>query len=835
MSLLPLPLRFLLREWRAGEIRVVLLAVALAVASLTAVAFLGDRVDQALGREANALLAADLAVASDHPLPAAYAEEARRLGLTVSSSAAFLSMALAGEHHLLVGLKAAAPGYPLRGELRVAQQAYAAGQPTRALPGPGQAWLDSRAATGLGVQIGEYVELGAASFQVTALITFEAERSGNFLALAPRVLIAAGELEKTGLVQEGSRVRYRLLVAGGAEQQANHQADLLAAWRAWVEPRLARGEKLEDVRDARPELRQILDRAQRYLGLAAVLTVVLAAAATQMALRRYVQRHYDQFALLRCFGASRRRLLGLYLGQLAGMGALAGLFGASLGWATQQALAGLLGEVIRLGLPPPSLQPMLLGVIAGVVLLLAFALPPLLRLARVPSLRVLRRDLGPAPGSAWVAQITGLILIAGLIVWQAGELRLAGIVGAGVIGVMLLAAALIHALLWPLGKLARHLPPGPRLGLIGLKQRRGETTLQAMALSLGLLALLLLTLVRSDLLDAWKNQIPPGSPNRFIINIQPEQVAGVEDWLQRHGIRDATLYPMIRGRLTHIEGRTVRPEDTLEGRARRLAEREFNLSELAHLPPANELTAGQWWQPGQQDGFTVEQGIADTLGIHLGERLEFDVGGLPLAGRVTSLRRVEWDSFRVNFFVATPVGAMSHLPRSYITSFYLPRERGTELAELVTRIPNLTVIDVAQVIDELSAMTDRVAHAVQLVFVFSLGVGVLVMLAALYARRNDRAAEIGLWRTLGASKNTLRLGLASEFAVLGLLAGSIAAAAASVLAWVLARQVFDLPHQPDPLIWLFGIGGGMVLVVSAGWLASRDLIEAPPLKALRMG
>jgi putative ABC transport system permease protein len=820
-----------MREWRAGEIRVLLLAVALAVASLTAVAFFGDRVSQALGREANTLLAADLVLEADHPIAHTYSEEARRRGLRVASSAAFLSMALAGDRHLLVGIKGVEPGYPLRGSLRIASAPFAEGTPTRELPGPGQAWLDSRAAGELGVAVGGEVELGAARFKVGAILTFEGERGGNFMALAPRVMIAANELPRTGLIQQGSRVIHRLLIAG-------EDVDV-AAFRAWSEPLLTRGEKLEDVRDARPELRQILDKARRYLGLAAVLTVVLAAGAAHMSLRRYVQRHFDQYALMRCFGASQRRLLTLYFLQLAGLGLAAGLLGALLGWFTQLALANLLGEVLRLGLPAASWRPFGLGLLAGVALVLAFALPPLLRLAKVPTLRVLRREFGnfggPAPGGALFAHLLGLGLIAGLIFWQAGETRLALIVGGGVLAVMALAAGLIQLLLWPLAKLARRLPPGPRLGLLGLRQRGWETTLQAMALSLGLLALLLLTLVRGDLLDAWRNQIPEGAPNRFIINIQPDQVMPVKAWLAQNGIAGARLYPMVRARLTAIDGRPVKPDDYPEDRARRLAEREFNLSELAELPPDNKLLAGHWWWPEQRGGFTVEDGIAKTLNIKLGDKLEFDVGGLPLVGHVSSLRKVEWDSFRVNFFVATPPGAMADLPKSFITSFHLPSERGAALAGLVAAFPNLTVIDVAQVMNELRGLSDRVSQAVQLVFLFSLGVGVLVMLAALYSRRAERAREIGLWRTLGASRRTLRAALASEFALLGLLSGLVAAGAASVLAWVLAERVFDLPHSPDPWIWLFGVGGGVLLVLLAGWLATRDLLEVPPMEALRVG
>jgi len=926
--MMPLALRLLLREWRAGEMRVVLLAVALAVASLTAVRYFADRVEQALGHEANTLLAADLALVSDHSPDPAFVQAAKARGLRTSQTTTFLSMVLASGHglsasqgmnvpampvslspspspggggerqaplrdvqvnerNLLTGIKAVAPGYPLRGALRIAPELFAADAPTRAVPPPGQVWIDTRLASGLGVKPGDFIEAGAARLRIAAILTFEGERGGNFMALAPRLLLNADDLARTGLMQEGSRVVYRLLVAGEGAQ--------VAAFQAWAKPRLARGEQLEDVRDARPELRQILDRAQRYLGLAALLTVLLAAAATQIALRRYVQRHFDQFALLRCFGASQRRLLGFYLLQLGGLGLLAGALGSLLGWLAQAGMVHLLGDAIRLGLPPPSYLPPLLGVAAGVILVLAFSLPALLRLARVPALRVLRRDLGAPPASALLAHGVGLGLVAGLLFWQAGELRLGLIVIGGVLALMLITALAIQLLLWPLPWLAQRLPTSARLGLLNLRRRRWETTLQAMALSLGLLALLLLTLVRGDLFDSWRNQAAPGTPNRFVINIQPDQVAAMRDYLGGQSIADVTLYPMARARLIRIGARATSPDDYPETRAKRLIEREFNVSSLAPgvpLPPDNRITAGRWsnghesrpprnmnipsharslsdgttCQPtkppkdaGQvsgcpnpsppsgegsferryhdvqvnSDGFSVEEGLAKTLGINLGDELVFDAGGLPLAGRVTSLRKVEWDSFRVNFFVIAPPGALDALPQSFITSFYLPKDRGAVLAGLVSAFPNVTVIDVEQVMDELRGLLDRVSAAVQLIFLFSLAVGVLVLLAALYARRDERAREIGLWRTLGASRRRVMLALATEFTALGLLAGGLAAGAAAAVSWVLAERVFELPHTVDPAIWLAGLGGGWLLVTAAGLLASRELLQAPPLRSLR--
>jgi len=700
-----LALRLLAREWRAGEIRVVLLAVALAVASLTAVRYFADRVEQALGKEANTLLAADLALVSDHPIDAAFAREATARGLRVSHTTTFLSMALAGDNNLLTGIKAVEPGYPLRGTLRVAPDMFAADAPTRALPPAGEVWVDTRLASGLRVKPGDSVEVGAARFRIAAILTFEGERGGNFMALAPRLLLNADDLARTDLIQPGSRVVYRLLLAGAAGQVSEFQD--------WAKPKLGRGEQLEDVRDARPELRQVLDRAQRYLGLAALLTVLLAAAATQLALRRYVQRHFDQFALLRCFGATQRRLFGLYLLQLGILGLISGMLGSLLGWLAQAGMVHLLGDAIRLDLPPPSLLPPLLGVATGLLLVLAFSLPALLRLARVPALRVLRRDLGPAHVGAVLAQGAAFTLVAGLLFWQAGEWRLAAIVGGGVLGLMLAASLATWLMLWPLPWLAQHVPASVRLGLLNLRRRRWETLLQAMALSLGLLALLLLTLVRGDLFDSWRNQAPAGAPNRFLINIQPEQVAPLRTYLTAQGIADVTLYPMARARLVRIGNRATSPDDYTEARAKRLIEREFNLSALSRLPPENDIVAGQWTP---DSGFSVEQGLAETLGIKLGDELSFDAGGLPLQGRVTNLRRVEWDSFRVNFFVIAAPTAFDSLPQSFITSFHLPSGRGQVLAGLLAEFPNVTVIDVEQVMGTLRSLLERVSMAVQLIF-----------------------------------------------------------------------------------------------------------------------
>ncbi|MFZ5483892.1 MAG: ABC transporter permease [Pseudomonadota bacterium] len=825
MSDLHLALRLLAREWRAGELRLLLAVIALAVASLTAVAMFADRVRVSLGQEANVLLGADLVIAGDRPIDPALEPAAHAAGLATARTTTFLSMVRAGTRTSLAGIKGVGPGYPLRGQLRIADAPFAPDRPAPGIPAPGEAWVDPRLAGELGIGVGDPVNLGERSLRVAAILAHEGERGGNFLAMAPRLMLHETDLATSGLIQEGSRIAWRLLLAGPPEA--------LAGFRKAHEAGLPRGQKFEAVRDARPELRNAVDRAERFLGLSALLSVALAAVAAHLLLRRYVARRHDQDALLRCFGATSRRLRRIYLIQFTGLGLVAGGLGSLLGLSAQGLIANLLGDTLRLTLAPPSWRPFALGLMAGLVLILAFSLPALRRLATVPALRVLRRDLGPPPAHSLLVQGLGLALIAGLALWFAGDLKLGLTALAGLAGAGLLSGLAARAALAPLGRLATRLPTAPRLGLLALHRRGWESTAQVVALSLGLLALLLLTLVRDDLLAAWKDSLPAEAPNRFLINIQTDQVTPLHDFLAARGVADVALYPMVRGRLVAIGERPVDPAAYQDDRARRLADREFNLSELADLPPDNHLRAGRWWRPGQTGGLSVEQGIAESLGIRLGDTLTYDIGGLPFTGTVTSLREVDWDSFRVNFFVVAQPGALAGLPASHITSFHLPPARGAVLSELVAQFPNVTVIDVDSVLNEMRAVMDRVSQAVQVFFLFTLAVGIGVLVAALYARRDERAREIGLWRTLGASRALARRALASEFAALGLLSGGLAAAAASAVAWLLAVQVFDLPHRPDPGLWLAGLGGGLALVLLVGLASTRGLVDAPPARALR--
>lgn len=815
--------RLFLSDRRAGELRLLFAALLLAVASMSAVGFFTDRVRQALTLEAHQMLGADLLLIADHPWPAEVAAEAKRCGLRLAETQTFPSMVTFGNAAQLADLKAVSAGYPLRGKLRIAAALNAPDREASEVPAPGTLWLDERLATALAAQPGDQLAVGSAHLKVAAILTQEPDRGVNFFSVAPRLLMHVDDLPASGLLGPGARVTYRLLLASDEEKT-------LAAFRRWLEPRLSRGERLEDAQNGRPEIRSVLERAERFLGLAALLAVVLAAVAVALAGRRYLQRHLDSCAVLRCLGASQGQLLRLYLGQFLILGLFASLAGVGLGYAAHFVLHLWLASLLATPLPAPSLLPALQGVGIGMVLLLAFIVPPLLQLQRVPTLRVLRRELGaPLPGAAGGA-LLGFLCLAGLMLWVAGELK----VGFYVIGGFVAALALYAALAWAALKLLARLRR--RGALNGLGRRSAASVIQVVALALGLTALLLLTVTRGELLDTWQRASPADAPNRFVINIQPEQRAEVASFLAGQGIA-AELLPMVRGRLTAISGRPVTPADYAEERAQRLVEREFNLSWAAGLPAGNSLTAGQWFAADAhgQGLASVEQGLAQTLGLKLGDELQFTIAGEDLKLKIGNLRKLDWDSMRVNFFVLTPPAVLDAYPASWITSFYLPPAQADAANQLVRRFPNLTVIDVAAILRQLQGVLEQVARAVQFVFLFTLGAGLLVLYATLAAAHDERRRELAILRALGASRAQLRRALLLEFAGIGALAAGIAVLGSSLLGAVLAKKLFNLDLQLDYGLMLLTIAGAALAVALAGWLAAARLLATPPLQVLQEG
>lgn len=824
------------REWRAGELRVLAVALIIAVASVTAVGFFTDRTRQAMQQQASELLAADLVVVSPDKPKEAWSRRARQLRLAQVETLSFVSVVLANGKPQLAEVKAVSPGYPLRGRLRTATRPFAADTPTDAIPPPGTLWLDPYLMNLLSVSVGDTVHLGAAELTVGRVLTYEPDRGGSLFSIAPRLLMNAADIPGTKLLQPGSRVRYRLLLAG--EQQD------IAAFRTWMAPYRNDGVQLQDVREARPEMRAALERAEQFLGLASLVSVMLAGVAVATSARRHATRHLNSSAIMRCLGATQAFITRLYLLQMAILGLAASLFGCLLGYVAQFGLAYLLSGLITASLPAASFFPFLLGGLTGLVMLLGFALPPLLRLRDVSPARVLRRDIGPLPPHALTAYAAAVAAVSALMVWHIRDLKLTAYVWGATAATLLILGAAAHLLITGLQPLRRRAGAW-RFGLANIARRAEGSVAQILAFGLGIMVLLLLSVVRADLLADWKQGLPPDAPNYFLINIQKAQLSALQRFFNQNRLHAPQWHPMVRARLIAVNGREIRPADFRNERARRLVEREFNLSWSEQPPPDNRIVAGTWWTPaekilsskkGHDNGngvLSLEQGLAETLGLKLGDSLTYRIAGEDLRATVANLRAVKWDSFQVNFFVLAPPGLLEDFPATYITSFYLAAENKTVLSDLVKQFPNITVIDVDAIMVKVRQVMNRVTRAVQYLFLFTLLSGLVVLYAAIQATQDERMIEAAILRTLGASQRQLWSGLTAEFAVLGLLAGCLAALSASLVGYLLAARVFDVNYHFDPWLWLIGPVGGALGVGIAGLIGVKSVLQQPPLATLR--
>lgn len=819
--------RFLRRDLRAGEVRVLLAALALAVMAVTAVAFVTERAERALALEANRLLGGDVVLRGDEAIGEMPRELARNLGLRQTETWSFRSMLRAGEGLSLSEVRALGEGFPLRGRYRVDEGTgeYEAD----GLPAPGNVWLTRAGAQLLDVAVGDTVRLGQSELRVAALVAQVPDAAMDYFNVAPRVFVRLDEIHATGLVQEGSRITHRFIVASddGAAQ----------GFVDAMQNRLERGQRLETVADARPEVRRALDRADRFLGLASLVAVILAAIAVAMAARRHSARHLDGCAVLRCLGASQRTISIIHIGELMMLGLIGCGLGVLGGWAVQSLLSGWLAQIMNIAVPAAGWLPVAQGFAVGFVVLLAFAVPPVVALRKVPALRVLRRDIGAVEPGALLVTLAGLGGVAALLWWKAGSPTLALTMLGGIAGTFVVLALLALVLVAALTRLRTRMRGPWRYGLANVSRRRAASIAQIASLGLGLMAILLLTLVRSDLLGRWQQSFPEDAPNRFIVNVQPDQLDGVRSILQQHGEQAPTLYPMVRARLATVNGEPVSGETYAArgDRARRLAEREFNLSSVATLRESdNAVVAGRFWQPGDSSPqFSVEQGMADGFGWKVGDVIGFDIAGSHFEAAITSLRRVDWESFRPNFFVETPLGPLDTHTASYITSARVERGDPALTRALVEAYPNLSVVDIDAVIDQVRSTADQVAGAVEYVFYFTLLAGVLVLLASISASQDERLLEGGVMRVLGARTAQLRLAHASEFIAIGAIAGVVAAIAASVISGAIAVQVFEQAWAPDWRVALAGGALGVVVVAVTGLVATRRIARMPPAQTLR--
>ncbi len=823
-------LRMLGREWRSGELGVLLLALTIAVAALTGVGFLVSRISAAVAMRATQVLAADIRVESARPIADAVFVRAASMGLSRAHATGMLSVVFDGERSELADLYAVTAGYPLRGKVLVATHLFAQGTPASAVPPPGVVWADSRLLAALGGHVGSQLSIGAATLRVGRVLISRPDQGGTFTSLVPNLLMNAADLPRTQLIQPGSRVRYSALFSGDPRQ--------VAAFETWLRTHLRPGEQVRDIADTSPQIGGAVSRADRFLSLASLVAVLLCAAAVAMSARRYVARHLDLVALLKTLGATRRFTLRLTTLELLAVAAIASLLGASIGYLAQAWLVYALRGVLTHGtLPAASLTPVAMGLLTAVALLAGFALPPLWRLSRTPAIRVLRRDIGPPPLSVLLAFGPSAGVIAALIAWVVLDVRLFLEFTAGLAAFLALLFAAGMLLVRAAARLRGHVGVAWRYGIANLGRRRIDSVVQIVAFGVGIMALLLLGIIRNDLDGAWRGSLPADLPNYFFINIPPQSRDAFIAYLRSHGARTSRMLPMIRGRLTAIDGRPVESMRFPGRRGEHFATREQNLSWASALGPDNRIVAGRWWAPSERGAplVSIATEFERWLGLRLGDELTFDVAGDSLTVRVASVRKVKWDSFQPNFFIVFAPGLLEKETGTYLTSAYLTPDQARALAQLARTFPSVSIFDIDDLLNDVRAVMDKAVLAVQSVFVFTLLAGLTVLLAAVQSSRDERRYEGAMLRTLGASRATVLQGVLAEFAALGALAGLLAAAGASVAAWFLTTRVLDLHYAFSPGACAIGFAGGIVLVAVSGWLATRSVVNQPPLGALRRG
>ena len=854
--------RTLWRDLRSGELRLLMVAVTLAVAALTAVGFFSDRLQAGLQRDARQLLGGDAVVVSDNPPAAPWVEQADRLKLRHVLTLTFPTMGRAddaqGGATRLVALKAVGDGYPLRGQLRLARDAAdREGQPTSGIPERGTVWVDAALLEALALKSGDALLLGDARFRIAELIALEPDRGTGFMTFAPRVMLNAADLSATGLVQPASRITYRLAVAG--DEPAVRQ------YLTWAEAEVKKpevhGVRLESLGSGRPEMTRTLDRAEKFLSLVALLAALLSAVAVALAARGFAARHLDDCAMLRVLGLPQRAIAGAYTVEFVLVGLAASAAGVLIGYAVHHVFVALLAGLVDAALPPPSVWPVLFGIGIGLTLLVAFGLPPVLQLAQVPPLRVLRRDVGALKPASLAVLGLGVAGFAALLLAVSSDLTLGLIAVGGFAG----AAAVFALLSWVAVKGLRRAvneQTAPRWLVLATRQmsaRPAYAVVQISSLAVGLLALVLLVLLRTDLISSWRAATPADAPNRFVINVMPDQGEAFRATLKDAGVTKMDWYPMFRGRLVAINGKPVNPTDFSDDRAQRLVDREFNLSHAAERPPHNEISAGRW-QPNEAGAVSVEQGLAETLGLKLGDRMTFDIAGTPAEGKITSLRKVDWASMHANFFVMFPLAEMPDMPITYIAAYRAPEiwpPRASASREslppegaratlgrpgggaagfdnaLVRQFPNITNVDMSATLAQVQRVLDQVIRAVEFLFGFTLVAGLIVLFAAVSATREERAREFAIMRAVGASSRLLGDVQRAELVGVGLLAGFLASAVAVGVGWAMARYAFEFNWTASPWVPLAGSAVGAVLALVAGWWGLRDVLRRPVVETLR--
>jgi putative ABC transport system permease protein len=827
MKVVRLAFLALLRDGKSGELRVLLLALLVAVSALTAVGFFTSRVSLAVDQQAGEVLAADLRLQSRAPIERDYFDLATAAGLTTAQVSTFPSVVMKGQDSALTAIRAVSSRYPLRGRLKVADVPFGPAREVTELPGPGEAWLEPRLFGQLDARVGERVHVGQMELTITRVLDYRPDQGSQFVDLAPTLLMRLDDVPATKLTQEGSRIGYAALFAGPSDAIAGFKEELIA--------RKKPGQRIVDVAEASPQIRSAVDRAGRFLNLAALVTILLAAIAVAIAARRYVARHLDTVALMKSMGASQRLVLGITVLELLAIAIIAGVCGALIGYAAQEGIAFLLRDLVRGELPRPALSAGWLGLMTSIFILIGFALPPLLQLRKVPPARVLRRNLEPPPLRYAVVYGTAVAALAALLYWLVRDPKLLGYVAAATAGTFVVLIIAGWILVKSLGSLRGSVGISWRYGMANIARRGRDSVIQIVAFGLGLMVLLLLAVVRNDLMQQWRASLPENAPNHFMINIRPDQTAAISEFFAKSAVPPPELVPMVRARLTQINGTPVAQLSIANERGRDFLEREANLTWAQNVQRDNKIVAGEWWREADGGGprVSVEIELAQSLGLKIGDNLTYDVAGEIIDAKVTSFRSVQWDSFRPNFFMVFSPGTLDDTSGTYITSVHIPREQRSILLEFTRRFPEVTAIDLEAILTQVRGVMDKASLAVQYVFAFTLLAGVTVLLAAIQATRDERRYESAMLRTLGASRRVVLQGVAAEFTTLGILSGTLAAVGATAAGYFLATRVFDLDYTFSFAVWGIGLAAGAVLVGVSGTLATRSVVYHPPVATLR--
>ena len=827
MSAVLYAIRSFRREMRSGELVVLLAAVALAVAALTAVGFLTDRIGKAVARQANEVLAADLRLRSPDPIPEQWHASAAEFGLATAETQTFPSVVFYGDESSLATVKGVNDTYPLRGKVRIADDLFGAEREVDTVPAPGTVWADAALMARVGAEIGDTVSVGEADLSIDAVLTYRPDQSIGFASLAPSVMLNLADMPRTGLINEGSRVSYALLVAG--------EEDAVDGFYAAVEEELPESVRIRNREDSSERAGSAADRAQRFLSLTALISVLLSAVAIAMSARRFAQRRMDTVALMKSLGASQKFIVTAAAVQLVLLGVTGVAVGSAVGFAVEFAVTGLLADLFASDLPDPGLAPVWLGTGAALILLVGFALPSVIQLRNTPPLRVLRHDAMPPPPSRLFVAGSSLVAVSLLLYRMIGDATMLLIVLGGMLVVSTALYVMGRGLVSLMGRSRGGVGIAWRYGLANVARRGRDSAVQVVAFGLGLTVLLLLTFVRTDLLDGWQRTLDEDAPNNFLINIQPQERDSIAAVFQAADIEAPDFVPLVRARMSTINGEDVKTREYPVEDGEWMANREANLTWAETLSTSNELVAGEWWEPGYAGPplVSVEEEAAMELGVDIGDSLVFLIAGREVELTIASFRKVNWDSFQPNFFMVLSPGALDGLPATYVASLKIGAEQKGALLNLVRKHPTVSVINLEVILTQIKGIIDKASLAVQAVFVFTLAAGIAVLFAAVQSTIDERRFESAMLRALGVRRRTVLSGVLTEFAAIGFAAGLLAAAGASILAAVIAVRLFELEYNFSAALWAAGLFGGMLLVCLSGFAAARGAINAPPVNVLR--